>query len=309
MGLVGVAGVWYFTRVEATPTPAMVAQQRQPAAHPAQRRQLANGWQEVSNGNRVAYVAPTQGNVPFQPGLFWQTEPLPQPLNPLQYAAVVYQRLQQQSEQFYAYHVQWVALYGWPAIELADAAVQNGTPYEAVLWILTDGSNGSILCFIAPYGLLDNYAPELPQVLDDASSQVMIQPGPPDGGQVPEAWVDSGAMTGGLPATWDWSDVTPAAPLSGFQDPFAQASWGSGSYDLSSGGYAFSGDLYSDLSTSGLYDPEHDAFNTWMAEEWSQALSGEIPDPTWQDEAGNLYWEGPPGTLHDWSADYSPDVW
>jgi hypothetical protein len=294
VGALGAVGVWYLSRGEATPTPTVIAQ----------RSELPSGWRQVSAGNRVAFLAPEQGDLPFQPGFFWQSEPLPQPLNPLQYAVVVYLRVQQQSEQFYAYHAQWVSFNGWPAVELAYAAVQNGQPYEAILWILTDGWTGYLISFVTPYGTLPQYAPQLPEVVNSASSWVAPEPGPLAGGEVPDVWtgsVDSGSSVGGMPAAWDWGDITTAPPLSGFEDPFAGAGW-------DSGGYGFSGDLYGDLSSSGLYDPEHDAFNTWMAEEWSQALSGENPDPTWQDDAGNLYWEGPSGTLHEWSADYDPSI-
>jgi hypothetical protein len=307
VGVIGAAGLWFLTRDQGSPTPGIAANVT-PALRRTnvERNQLANGWQRVSDGQRVAYLPPAQGNLPFQPGLFWQAEPLPQPLNPLQYAAVVYLRLQQQSEQLYAYHAQWVSFAGWPAIELAYAAVQNGQPYEAVLWILSDGWTGYIVSFIAPYGLLDEYVPQLPQVLQDAEQQLIEQPGPLQGGPVPDVWVDGGGMGygGEMTPAWDWSAFDYGTPLYGFDDPFADVGWDSGGYD-------FSGDLYSDLYSSGggLYDPEHDAFNTWMAEEWSQALSGENPDPTWMDDAGNLYWEGPSGTLHDWSADYDPSIW
>jgi hypothetical protein len=291
VGVVGAIGVWYLGRGEATPTEIALRDDR------------PDGWREVSDGG-VAFLAPTQGELPFQPGLFWQYEPLPQPLNPLQYAAVVYLRLQQQSEQFYAYHTQWVSWNGWPAVELAYAAVQDGQPYEAILWVLTDGWTGYVISFVTPYGTLAQYAPQLPQVLTEVSGSLAPEPGPLAGGQVPEVWIgsmDSGSALPNAPAAWDWGDIVAAPPLSGFEDPFAGAGWDSDGFD-------FSGDLYGDLSSSGLYDPEHDAFNTWMAEEWSQALSGENPDPTWQDDAGNLYWEGPSGTLHEWSADYDPSI-
>jgi len=56
--------------------------------------------------------------------------------------------------------------------------------------------------------------------------------------------------------------------------------------------------------TSAGYDTSHDDFNSWSAEEWSRALGDNPPEPTHQDDAGNLYWEGPSGILHDWSPDY-----
>jgi hypothetical protein len=304
-GAIGAAGLWFFARDSRKPTPTVIAQRDRSTERAELRGQpLQNGWQRVAQGNRVAYMAPAEDNLPFRPALFWQTEPLPQPMNPLQYAAVVYMRLRQQNTQFYAYHAQWVSLNGWPAIELAYAAVQNGQPYEAVVWILTDGYTGYLIVFIAPYGLLDDYAAELPQVLEEATGEVIMTPGPLTGGQAPPVWVGGEDMGGsemspGMSPEWDWGGVTAEAPLSGFEDPFAHAGWDDGSYD-------FSGDLYSDLGGGGGYDPEHDAFNTWMAEEWTQALKGENPDPTWMDDAGNLYWEGPSGTLHDWSPDYDP---
>jgi hypothetical protein len=59
-------------------------------------------------------------------------------------------------------------------------------------------------------------------------------------------------------------------------------------------------------NTSPGYDTSHDDFNTWMSEEWSRVLGGNPPEPSYQDESGNLYWEGPSGLLHEWSPDY-PD--
>jgi hypothetical protein len=57
-------------------------------------------------------------------------------------------------------------------------------------------------------------------------------------------------------------------------------------------------------TSPGYYDPSHNDFNTWMSEEWSRVLGGNPPEPSYQDESGNLYWEGPSGLLHEWSPDY-----
>jgi hypothetical protein len=43
-----------------------------------------------------------------------------------------------------------------------------------------------------------------------------------------------------------------------------------------------------------------------MSEEWSRVLGGNPPEPSYRDESGKLYWEGPSGLLHEWSPDY-PD--
>jgi hypothetical protein len=59
-------------------------------------------------------------------------------------------------------------------------------------------------------------------------------------------------------------------------------------------------------TSPGYYDPSHNDFNTWMSEEWSRVLGGNPPEPSYRDESGNLYWEGPSGLLHEWSPDY-PD--
>ncbi|MCS7256327.1 MAG: hypothetical protein RMJ05_04515 [Thermomicrobium sp.] len=297
VGLFVVAGLWYVGRSGVSTTPTAVV------AH----RDLPSDWRMVrTQDGRVAVVATTEtqtNELPFQPGLFWYQEPLPQPLNPLQYAGVVYLRMQQQNEQLYAYDARWVSLAGWPAVQLAYAAVQGGQPYEGILWIWTDGWTGYVMSFVTPYGMLEAYVGELPAVLDSITGEVVTEPGPLEGGNVPDVWTEDywqvNAGPGADPAAWDWSGIEASEPsFAGFEDPFAGASWDSSGSDLWS-------DLYSGDS-SGLYDPSHDAFNTWMAEEWSQALSGENPEPTWQDDAGNLYWEGPSGTLHDWSADYDP---
>ncbi|MCX2728450.1 hypothetical protein OO015_13230 [Thermomicrobium sp. 4228-Ro] len=300
-GLAAVAGLWYASRSDHTVTPTVAIA----------RNDLPSDWRMVrTQDGRVAVVATatetTQANaLPFQPGLFWYQEPLPQPLNPLQYAGVIYLRLQQQNQALYAYDARWVALSGWPTVQLAYAAVQQGQPYEGVLWIWTDGWNGYVMSFVTPYGTLASYVAELPTVVGGVTSQVVAEPGPLAGGQVPDVWTpdywQSNAGQGEIPAAWDWSAVDASAPaFSGFEDPFAGATWDGSTSDL-----------WSDLASGdsgGLYDPSHDAFNTWMAEEWSQMLSGENPEPTWQDDAGNLYWEGPSGTLHDWSADYDPSL-
>ena len=57
-------------------------------------------------------------------------------------------------------------------------------------------------------------------------------------------------------------------------------------------------------TSPGYYNPSHNDFNTWMSEEWSRVLGGNPPEPSYQDESGNLYWEGPSGLLHEWSPDY-----
>jgi len=290
LGVLGAAGLWYFARsAPSTPTPAWAQ---------------ASNWRTVQTASgQSALIVDTQEEVPFQPGLFWFQEPLPQPMNPLQYAAVIYLRLQQENEALVAYDVRWVALDGWPAVQLAYAAVQQGQPYEGVLWIATDGWNGYVMSFVAPYGALATYVQDIPAVLPEVTSELFASPGPLEGGPVPDVWTEEywqGRDDFGVPAAWNWSDIDTGVPLADFQDPYAGATWdGSAS------------DLWSDLPDVGggvPYDSDHDAFNTWMAEEWSQMLSGENPEPTWQDEAGNLYWEGPSGTLHEWSADYDPSL-
>lgn len=290
LGVLGAAGLWYLARSAsstATPTPVR-----------------ASTWRTVQAAQgQSAFVLETQEDVPFQPGLFWFHEPLPQPMNPLQYAAVIYFRLRQQNEALVAYDARWVVLEGWPAVQVAYAAIQQGQPYEGVLWIVTDGWTGYVLSFVAPYGALANYVQDIPAVLPRVTDELFAALGPLEGGPVPEVWTEEywqGMNGSGVPAAWDWSSVDADVPLANFQDPYAGATWdGSAS------------DLWSDLPQSVgsvPYDSDHDAFNTWMAEEWSQMLSGENPEPSWQDEAGNLYWEGPSGTLHEWSADYDPSL-
>ncbi|MCS7051073.1 MAG: hypothetical protein NZL87_05620 [Thermomicrobium sp.] len=291
LGLVGLAGLWYLGSVaEATP----------PAV-----RESTGTWREIRTAEgRGALVVETSEGLPFQPGLFWYREPLPQPLNPLQYAGVIYLRLQQQNDALAAYDARWVSLGGWPAVQVAYAAVQQGQAYEGVLWIATDGWNGYVISFVAPYGTLATYAPDVPLVLPEVANDLFAVPGPLEGGSVPAVWTtDYWQSHGGadeVPAAWDWSGVEASAPLEGWENPYAGATWDGSPSDLWS-------DL-PDVGSSVPYDSDHDAFNTWMAEEWSQMLSGENPEPTWQDEAGNWYWEGPSGTLHEWSADYDPSV-
>lgn len=299
VGVFAVGALIFVANGEPTPTVTAVAQEGE----------LLPGWRIVRTQNGSTAVVVTEApsdrtDLPFQPGLFWYREQLPQPLNPLQYAGVIYLRLQQENEALYAYDARWVSLAGWPAVQLAYAAVQQGQPYEGVLWIWTDGWNGYVMSFVTPYGTLAAYVQELPSVLQSVTNEVVGQPGPLEGGSVPEVWTpDYWQANGGSgePAAWDWSGVEAIEPsFAGFQDPFAGDVWDGLTSDLWS-------DLYSGDS-GGLYDPSHDQFNTWMAEEWSQMLSGENPEPTWQDDAGNLYWEGPSGTLHDWSADYDPSL-
>lgn len=147
------------------------------------------------------------------------------------------------------------------------------------------------------------YVQNIRAVLPEVTSELFASPRLLEGGLVPDVWTEEywqGRDDFGVPAAWNWGDSDTGVPLADFQDPYAGATWdGSAS------------DLWSDLPDVGggnPYDSDHDAFNTWMAEEWSQMLSGENPEPTWQNEAGNLYWAGPSGTLHEWSADYEPSL-
>lgn len=299
VGTLAVAGLWYASRGEATPAPQVV---RGGAGRSGTPAELPPGWQVVRTQNgRVAVVATERpdgaAELPFQPGVFWFQEPLPQPLNPLQYAGVLYLRMQQQNDAVYVFDVRWVSLDGWPAVQLAYAALAQGQPYEGVLWIWTDGWNGYVMSFLAPYGTLAYYVEELPAVVTDLTDEIVAAPGPLEGGAVPEVWTEDYWQANGgagMPAYWDWDAIDAGAPsFADFSDPFAGASWDDTSQ------YAW--DTWRDLYH------EEEAFRTWMNEEWAQVLSGEPPEPTWMDEAGNLYWEGSSGMLHEWSADYPSD--
>ncbi len=306
VGVLAVAGLWYAGRGEATPTPQVArgGAAGSGAAAGQVPAELPPGWQVVRTQNgQVAVVATERpdgaSELPFQPGLFWFQEPLPQPLNPLQYAGVLYLRMQQQSDAVYVFDARWVSLYGWPAVQLAYAAVAQGQPYEGVLWIWTDGWNGYVMSFLAPYGTLAWYVQDLPAVVMDMGEEIVSAPGPLEGGAVPEVWTpeywqDSPYGESWMPAYWDWDAIDAGAPMfDDFEDPFAGSSWDDTSQ--------YEWETWRELHREG------DALTTWMNEEWAQVLSGTPPEPSWVDEAGNLYWEGSSGMLHEWSPDYPSD--
>ncbi len=286
-GVSAFAGLWYL---------------RQSRATPQGTGELPAGWQKVRtrNGSTAVVVTehPTsQSELPFQPGMFWFQEKLPQPLNPLQYATVLYLHLQRQNEVVRGLDVRWVSLYGWPVVQLVYAAVQQGQPYEGVLWIWTDGWDGYVMSFIAPLGTLEYYAQDLPSVVTEMADEIVPEPGPLADGSFPEVWTDEywQAHEGGEATAWDWGGIDFGAPsFDGFEDPFAGAT-----------GDPFAGtDEFRDVFWD-VYR-EHDQ-STWANEEWAQVLGRVPPEPTWMDEAGSLYWEGSSGTLHEWSTDYPSD--
>ncbi|WP_164835591.1 hypothetical protein [Thermus tenuipuniceus] len=263
------------------------------------RLKVPQGWEAKEVQGGWALLSPLEGpRDTFRENLTLLVEPLPQPINAFQYAQVVAWRNAQGVEGFTPGPVQAVPLGGTEAVAFAGRGRHGGRALEFWVWAFVVGQEGYQLTLTGEVGKLAQVRPQVEGVL--ASLEV--------GGGVPGAWPGAGpgvgqgypplpsgpAAPGGTPMGGESSLPAPGGSVS---EPYGygpgDVSGGESPPDLSGGGWGASGGFDESLQ-------EHRDFNTWMAEEWSQLLSGETPEPTHQDEAGNLYWEGPSGLLHEW---------
>lgn len=272
------------------------------------RLKVPPGWEAKEVPGGWALLSPLEGpKDTFRENLTLLVEPLPQPMNAFQYAQVVAWRNAQGVEGFTPGPVQVVPLGGTQAVAFAGRGRHGGRALEFWVWAFVVGQEGHQLTLTGEVGKLAQVGPQVEEVL--ASMEVR--------GGTPAAWPGPGPGIGqGYPSSPSAPTAPGGMPMDGgssLPSPMgggAPGAYGYGSGEAAEGGYSWespwslpgeSGGFSSGLDES---LQEHRDFNTWMAEEWSQLLSGETPEPTHQDEAGNLYWEGPSGLLHEWG-DYS----
>ncbi|WP_243030929.1 hypothetical protein [Thermus altitudinis] len=265
------------------------------------RLEVPEGWEAKEVQGGWALLSPLEGpKDTFRENLTLLREPLPQPMAPVQYAQVVAWRNAQGMSGFVPGPVHRVSLGGIEAVAFSGRGQYGGRALEFWIWAFVVGQEGYQLTLTGEPGKLAQIRPQVETVLASlevpAVGSAPAWPGPGPGQRYGAPPPGSPPMPGapqsrGVPAF-------PAPGDGGMSGPYG---YGFGempegySPDLPGGAWDFSGD-------SGLEESlqEHRDFNTWMAEEWSQMLSGETPEPTHQDEAGNLYWEGPSGLLHEW---------
>lgn len=266
------------------------------------RLQVPRGWEAKEVQGGWALLSPLEGpEDAFRENLTLLVEILPQPMNSLQYAQVVAWRNAQGVEGFTPGPVQMGSLGGVEAVVFAGQGRHGGRPLEFWVWAFVVGREGYQLTLTGEPGKLAQIRPQVEAVL------ASIRVGGPMARRGPGSDPGAGGW-GGVPAPA--SPSVPWGPSMG-GEPYSPGFSGGGDFSGSPYGYgprgSPGGGLPMDLPGGGLDSSgldeslqEHRDFNTWMAEEWSQLLSGETPEPTYQDEAGKLYWEGPSGLLHEW---------
>lgn len=261
------------------------------------RLKVPAGWEvrEVQGG--YALLSPLEeGGDRFRENLTLLREPLPQPLSTPQYAQVVAQRNAQGLEGFVPGKLAPVWLGNAQAVAFSARGSYQGRPLEFLVYAFVLGQEGYQITLTAEPGKLTG----LWSAVQGALATVHL---PPEGlapGRTPSMSPESApSPPAPMPNTWGGYPGGRNAPETpGPESPFPAPVPETPPWE----GYPES--PYE--SAGGFWESwqEGEDFNTWMAEEWSQLLSGETPEPTYQDEAGNLYWEGPSGLLHEWG-DYS----
>ncbi|MDM7325025.1 MAG: hypothetical protein P3W93_008655 [Thermus sp.] len=264
------------------------------------RLKVPPGWEAKEVQGGWALLSPLEGpKDTFRENLTLLREPLPQPMGAAYYAQVVVWRNAQGMPGFVPGPVQRVSLGGVEAVAFAGHGQHGGRPLEFWVWAFVVGQEGYQLTLTGEPGKLAQIRPQVEGIL--ASLEV-------GGTGSPVAWPSTGPGMGqdqgapfpgpSLPQGSPGGGMPLSPGTGGVPGPYGygyEGLPGGASLDLPEGSW--------DLSESSGLDEslqEHREFNTWMAEEWSQLLSGETPEPTYQDEAGNLYWEGPSGLLHEW---------
>lgn len=261
------------------------------------RLKVPAGWEvrEVQGG--YALLSPLEGGGDrFRENLTLLREPLPQPLSTPQYAQVVAQRNAQGLEGFVPGKLAPVRLGNAQAVAFSARGSYQGRPLEFLVYAFVLGQEGYQITLTAEPGKLTG----LWDAVQGALATVQLPPEALAPGSTPSM---SPGSPSPIPAPgsnpWEGYPAGPNPPgIPGPETPFSvpapeSSPWG----EYPEGPYGSAGDFWESWQ-------EGENFNTWMAEEWSQLLSGETPEPTYQDEAGNLYWEGPSGLLHEWG-DYS----
>lgn len=242
---------------------------------------------EVQGGK--ALLAPQEGpKDTFRENLTVLKETLPQPVDSLRYAQVVAWRNGQGLEAFQVSGGRPVQVLGVPGVAFAARGTHQGKTLEFQVIAFVLGGEGYQITLTAEPGKLAQYQAAFGEAMAPLGLAYTAQPPSPGPTATPP-----GAPAAPGPLGAPQAPVPYAAP-----NPMPQAPGPYGDYDLGLSGEP----SLPDTGDSGFWESwqQGEEFNTWMSEEWSQALSGETPDITHFDEQGNPYWEGPSGTLHEW---------
>jgi len=231
-----------------------------------------------------ALLAPQEGpGDAFRENLTVILEPLPGPMDGARYAWVVAQRSAQAIQGFQPEQVRPIRVLGGEGVQFSAKGLLGGRSLEWVVMAFVLGQEGYQITLTGEPGKLTAYQ----AAFQEALAPLALAYGPTP--QAPSLGFEERSSRTPSPSVWE--TPYPAYPLE--SPPPVEPAFGG------EGGEAFP-------NTSPGYDTSHDDFNTWMSEEWSRVLGGNPPEPSYQDESGNLYWEGPSGLLHEWSPDY-PD--
>jgi hypothetical protein len=242
------------------------------------RLKVPQGFEVKAVQGGKALLAPQEGpQDAFRENLTLLVESLPQPLLFHQYARVVLQRNFQALQNFQLGGIRPIQVMGGRGVEFFARGVHRQNPLEFVVLAFVIGQEGYQITLTGSPGKLGQYQAFFQEALAPLGVTYVAAT------QVPQSGMAS-------PDTFPQGPQGPSfSSEGGWSFPHGD-SWQGGSWSLP--------------DTSAGYDTSHDDFNSWSAEEWSRALGDNPPEPTHQDDAGNLYWEGPSGILHDWSPDY-----
>ncbi len=238
------------------------------------RLKVPQGFEVKAIQGGKALLAPQEGpQDAFRENLTLLVEPLPQPLLFHQYAQVVLQRNFRALQNYQLGGIRPIQVMGGRGVEFFARGAYQQNPLEFVVLAFVIGREGYQITLTGSPGKLGQYQAFFQEALAPLGV-TYVAAGP----KLPQRGV--------------------ASPYTFPQGPQGPSSEGAGSSPhWQEGGWSLP-------DTSAGYDTSHDDFNSWSAEEWSRLLGDNPPEPTHQDDAGNLYWEGPSGILHDWSPDY-----
>ncbi len=278
----------------------------------AVRLKVPQGFEVKDIQGGKALLAPKEGPKDgFRENLTVLREALPQPVNSLQYAQVVAWRNGQGLEAFQVGGVRPVQVLGVPGVAFAARGTHQGKTLEFQVVAFVLGREGYQITLTGEPGKLAQYASPFQEAMTPLGLAQAAQ-GPSSQGGAPLPQAPSPVPTPQAPfpqeeAPLPMPSPTPAPGPLPTPTPYAAPGPAPDPY----GGYepalpydtnSFGDPGPPDTGDRGFWDSwqQGEEFNTWMSEEWSQALSGETPDITHFDEQGNPYWEGPSGTLHEW---------
>ncbi|GLV49232.1 hypothetical protein TJA_23340 [Thermus sp. LT1-2-5] len=259
---------------------------------------VPRGWEAKEIPGGWALLSPLEGRGDtFRENITLLREPLPQPLSTPQYAQVVALRHAQELQGFTPGALFRTRVGSGEAVAFSARGSYQGRPLEFLVYAFTLGQEGYQITLTAEPGKLAGLAGPLQEALAPLAAPALPLPAP----QNPQAAPQSPWQSPAPPSSGSWGE-----PGWGGQAlpsmPDTPEGYGVGGWETP--GLESLPDTTSSGSEFWETWREGENFNTWMAEEWSQLLSGETPEPTHQDDAGNLYWEGPSGLLHEWG-DYS----